>query len=144
MFLSSSLWMGQHHFNMAMLAWHRAYKVLQSAGLLRQKPLLFPLGSATPTLDPAFECQRYKHPRLDTSPSSRNKSPAWAQMSCQAGWCCCFKFTIIYFSNLISEMEVHISAHDFQLICYFLSAFQCFWNALCYRQNTLIMMGLFF
>lgn len=82
--------------------------------------------------------------RLDVSPSSLNNNPAWAQMSCQAGWWCCFKFTIIYFSNLISKMEMHISAHDFQLISYFLSAFQCCWNALCYRQNTLIMMGLFF
>lgn len=82
--------------------------------------------------------------RLDVSPSSLNNNPAWAQMSCQAGWWCCFKFTIIYFSNLISKMEMHISAHDFQLISDFLSAFQCCWNALCYRQNTLIMMGLFF
>lgn len=82
--------------------------------------------------------------RLDVSPSSLNNNPAWAQMSCQAGWWCCLKFTIIYFSNLISKMEMRISAHDFQVISYFLSAFQCCWNALCYRQNTLIMMGLFF
>lgn len=140
---SPSLLMGQWYFNMVMLACHQVYKVLQSAGCSSRNLFCSPPSSTAPKLDPAAEHRDMRILKLDASPSSLNNSPAWAQMSCQAG-SYCFKFTIIYFSNLISKMEVHISAHDFQLIFYFLSAFQCFWNALCYRQNTLIMMGLFF
>lgn len=141
---SSSLLMGRWHFNMVTLACHQVSEVLQSAGCSSRNLFCSPPSSTTPKPGPAAEYRDMRILNLDTGPNSLNNSPAWAQMSCQAGSWCCFKFAIIYFSNLISKMEVHISAHDFQLIFYFLSAFQCFWNALCYRQNTLIMMGLFF
>lgn len=136
---------GQQHFPVALLAGHWVHKGLQSAAPGSSRNLFCspPSSTAQSSIQP-LNTREISILRLDVSPSSLNNNPAWAQMSCQAGWWCCFKFTIIYFSNLISKMEMHISAHDFQLISYFLSAFQCCWNALCYRQNTLIMMGLFF
>lgn len=118
-------------------------KVLKSAGCCSRNLSFSPPSCTALQLNPTLGYQQCENPK-DVSPHPFNSSPARAHMSCQAAWWYCSIFTIINFPNLISEMEVHISARDFQLIFYFLLAFQCFWNALCYRQNTLIMMGLFF